>query len=106
MLEIRIPWMLLNFTDPSQRRVLQDPEGALPGEFGTTTVEGIRILAAARSGSAWRQWPASGRADDVALFTWPTWEEPRWRERVRPVYESMRETYRTIDPAVFHGGGR
>lgn len=106
VLEIRIPWMLLNFTDPSQRRVLQDPEGALPEAFGTVTVDGIRILAAARSGSAWRQWPASGREADVAFFTWDTWEEPRWRERVRPVYDAMREVYRTMNPPVLRGGGR
>ncbi len=106
VMEIRIPWMLLNFTDPSQRRVLQDPEGAVPGEFGTVTVDGIRILAAARDGPAWRQWPASGREADVALFTWDTWEEPRWRERVRPVYDAMREVYRTMNPPVLRGGGR
>jgi hypothetical protein len=106
VLEVRIPWMLLNFTDPSQRRVLQDPEGATPAEFGTTTVEGIRILAAARTGAAWTQWPASGRAGDVASFTWPTWQEPRWRERRRPVYDAMREVYRTVQPAILRGGDR
>jgi hypothetical protein len=106
VLEIRIPWMLLNFTDPSERRVLQDPEGQIPGEFGTTTVDGIRILAAARTGSRWTQWPAGGRANDVAFFTWPTWEEPRYRERARPVYDAMRETFRTMNPTVLRGGGR
>jgi hypothetical protein len=104
VLEVRIPWMLLNFTDPSERRVLQDPDGTIPAAFGTTTVEGIRILAAARDGSAWRQWPASGRAADVAAFTWPAWEQPRWRERQRPVYDLMRETYRTLEAPVLRGG--
>lgn len=106
VMEIRIPWMLLNFTDPSERRVLQDPEGAIPEAFGTVTVDGIRILAAVRDGSAWRQWPASGREADVAFFTWDTWEEPRWRERVRPVYDAMREVFRTMNPPVLRGGGR
>jgi Tetratricopeptide repeat len=106
VMEIRIPWMLLNVTDPSERRILQDPEGVTPGEFGTVTVDGIRILAAARTGPAWRQWPASGREADVATFTWPGWEEPRWRERIRPVYDAMREVYRTIHPPVLRGDGR
>jgi len=105
ILEVRIPWMLLNFTDPSERRVLQDPSsGPLPGEFGTQTVPGIRIVAAARDGGRWRQWPASGRAGDVAQYTWPTWEQPRWRERERPVYGAMREAYRTMRPPVMEGG--
>jgi len=103
--EVRIPWMLLNFTDPSERRVLQDPStGPVPDEFGTQTVPGIRIVAAARQGTAWTQFPASGRTADVAMFTWPTWEQPRWRERVRPAYAAMREVYRTLDPPVMHGG--
>jgi Tfp pilus assembly protein PilF len=99
--EVRISWMLLNFTDPSERRVLQDPAtGPTPEEFGTRTVDGIRIVAAARQGGGWAQWPASGRAADVALFTWPTWEMPRSRERVRPVFDAMREVFRTLDPPV------
>lgn len=99
--EVRIPWGLLNVTDPSERRVLQDPAtGPTPDEFGTRTVDGIRIVAAARQGGGWTQWPASGRAADVALFTWPTWEVPRSRERVRPVFDAMREVYRTLDPPV------
>jgi hypothetical protein len=38
------------------------------------------------------------------MFTWPTWEQPRSRERVRPAYAAMREVYRTLDPPVMHGG--
>ena len=103
--EVRIPWMLLNFTDPSERRVLQDPStGPVPEEFGTRTVPGIHIVAAARQGAAWAQWPASGRAADVPLFTWPTWEVPRSRERARPAFDAMREVFRTMDPPVMHGG--
>jgi len=101
--EVRIPWMLLNFTDPSERRVLQDAPGANPnGDFGTETVPGIRIVAAARSGSRWTQWPASGGASAVPLFTWPTWEMPRSRERIRPVFGAMRDAFRTMDPPVMH----
>jgi hypothetical protein len=99
--EVRIPWMLLNFTDPSERRVLQDPaSGPLPEEYGTVTVPGIRIVAAAREGGAWRSWPAAN--GQAALFTWPTWEVPRSRERERPVYAAMRDVFRTLDPPVTH----
>jgi hypothetical protein len=100
--EVRIPWMLLNFTDPSQRRLLQDPASGLPpAEFGTVTLDGIRIVAATRGPNGrWRSWPESGRAEDVAVYTWPTWEEPRWRARRRPVFGAMREVFRTLDPPV------
>lgn len=102
--EVRIPWMLLNFTDPSERRLLQDAAGAREGsDFGTETVPGIRILAAMRQGARWAQFPASSAAGDVAQYTWPTWEQPRSREVVRPVFGAMRDAFRTMDPPVMRG---
>ena len=65
------------------------------------TVPGIHIVAAARRGGAWQQFPAAGEAP---LFTWPTWEVPRYRERIRPVYGAMREVFRTMNPPVLRGG--
>jgi hypothetical protein len=90
VLEIRIPWNLLNVTDPSERRVLQDQPGT---RFGTMTVPDIGIVVAVPGAQEWRSWPASGSALDVARFTWPTWDEPRWRARRRPVFDTMRETF-------------
>ncbi len=92
--EIRIPWGLLNFTDPSQRRVLWDRSGTGTPMFPTETVDAIGItVAARRNDGRWRAWPASGRADDVARFSWATWEAPRWRARPRPVYAALREVF-------------
>lgn len=114
LIEIRIPWMLLNFTDPSARRVLQElpagvtreSVGAEPGApsdaaaadaFGTVTVPHIRIVAAATRGGRTRVWPAPGA--EPARFTWETWETPEWRARKRPLYEAMRRVFEAIDPA-------
>jgi hypothetical protein len=108
VIEVRIPWTLLGVTDPSSRRVLQDPSSQDPEgarELGTVVVPSIGIVAAVREpGGAWRAWPASGRAADVARFTWPTWEQPEWRARTRPVYDVMRQTWRTLDPPVTRQG--
>lgn len=106
--EVRIPWGLLNVTDPSQRRILQDESGAptldcqsregAAADFGTRTVEGFRLVAAARDArDSWSPLPGSGKKGDVALFTWPTWEEPIWRSRRRPVFEAMRSVFETLD---------
>jgi hypothetical protein len=107
VIEVRIPWMLLNFTDPSQRRLLQDPPDADDSDpFGTLTVEDIRIVAAFRDGEQeWTAWPGpkaalagidgagGATAGTVARYSWPTWESPSWRERRRPVFDAMRRVF-------------
>ncbi|MFO7893367.1 MAG: hypothetical protein R6U63_06535 [Longimicrobiales bacterium] len=116
-LEIRIPWGLLNVTDPSSRSVLYEEKRflrGLPEVFGIVTVEGIRIVTATRTGGAgggagtdtsdgggdrarWTALPTSGRAEDVALFAWPVWDEPRWRTRRRPVFDSLRAVFTELE---------
>jgi hypothetical protein len=100
--EVRIPWTLLNVTDPSSRRVLRvggpppknlDDDDVLP----TEVVEGIRVVATTRGADgAWKAWPRSGKATDVALFGWPTWEQPRWHARRRPAYEALRSAFAAV----------
>lgn len=101
--EVRIPWMLLNVTDPSQRRVLslgvdRSTAGSAGGTdpFRTQVTEGIRVHVRARSGyGEWLQRPVPGRS--AALFRWEKWEEPRWRQRARPVFETLRSVYRELE---------
>ena len=114
IVEIRMPWALLNVTDPSSRRVLQhapnrpDDEGwigSLAEDDAAQVVEGIRVVAAARlADDTWRNWPASGSAFDVAEITWETWEEPKWRERRRPVFEALRRIFLGISEPALHSG--
>jgi len=100
LIEVRVPWMLLGFTDPSERRVIQGGPGSETFETGIPTrlVEDIRILAAARFDDKWTSWPESEPV--VRSFTWPTWDEPTWSARVRPVFGVMRDTYAALDPLV------
>ncbi len=82
-IEIRMPWMLINVTDPSSRRVLF---GADSAGARTVAVPDIGLVAAApQPGGAW---PTA-----AARFSWPAWDEPRWRARTRPVYDSLRAAF-------------
>jgi len=126
VIEVRIPWMLLNFTDPSERRVLQDlPDGvskssigaetsatwdaSAAGFFGTVTVPDIGIAARWRSAAdgetpagadaGYVAWPATG--DAISRFSWAKWEQPRWRARKRPLFDAMRRSFERMEPAVF-----
>jgi tetratricopeptide (TPR) repeat protein len=120
-LEVRIPWTLLNVTDPSSRTVLQGPGRAnargaelggdgvwrlrpgvtqwpdsVFGELGTRQVDGIGVVAAVKAPGGWTSAPSAGRA--VARYSWPTWEAPEWVERERPTYAAMQDTYGRLDP--------
>jgi hypothetical protein len=94
-IELRIPWNLINVADPSSRAVLSSAQSDAR-EFTPTLVPSLGIAVAARtSDGVWRRWPARGAAG--ARFTWPGWDEPRWRARRRPVFDAMREAFRTVD---------
>lgn len=96
-LEVRIPWGLLNFSDPSSRRVVEDARAGQKGAPGTVVVPEIRLVAARRSGGRWIGWPASGGASAVARYSWTGWEVPSWAVRRRPAFEKMKETWESID---------
>jgi tetratricopeptide (TPR) repeat protein len=121
VLEVRIPWLLLNVTDPSSRTVLHGPGGAnargaalgadgvwrlrpdvsawpdsVFGELGTREIDGIGVVASLRRGEASREAPSAGAG--VARFTWPNWEEPRWTERARPTFAVMQGLFAALDP--------
>jgi hypothetical protein len=86
--ELRLPWMLLNVTDPSSRSVLF---GADAGGPGTVRVDDIGIVVAApRPDGAWPT--AHGR------FTWRGWEEPAWRARRRPAFDALRAAFAELEP--------
>jgi len=113
VIELRIPWALLNVTDPSSRRVLQhSPDrreqgwiATLSEEDASQVIEGIRIVAAARmKDDSWRSWPKSRSPFDVAEVSWKTWDEPLWRERRRPVFDALREVFTGARDSALHGG--
>jgi len=102
--ELRIPWLLINVTDPSGRHVLQSRGESM---LASVPVEGIGLLAAARlADDRWAAWPTSGARADVARFTWETWESPRWRARRRPVFTALSQVFRSLAPGGVLGQER
>ena len=106
LLELRIPWDLLNVTDPSTRTLLSDTK--TDGNFGTATAGDFHVgvllydkgsrptiagaLPAVENGT----WPAR-------LFTgwrWPAWTEPQSHARLKPVYDSIRTLWRAAPVAA------
>ena len=98
MLEIRLPWGLLNVTDPSTRTVLHDSIGA--GAFGVTTTDGVVVGAVryAREGHprpivATPTLSGSWQRSQFHPWLWPTWDTPVYHARLKPLFEAMREVW-------------
>ena len=98
VLEVRLPWQLLNVSDPSQRRVLAYDQVVEGEELGTLQIDGIRLFLGFRSGSEFRHWPTEGRVPDLPLLTWEPWTTPRWTTRLRPSYWLIREAWAEQGP--------
>ena len=88
LLEIRLPWALLNITDPSSGSVLYHDREAF--QFGTAASDGFRFgVVTWRKGTTpravgalpalhpGRRWSAA----DFATWTWAPWEEPEFHAR-------------------------
>lgn len=90
LIELRIPWDLLNVTDPSTRTLLLDRTAT--GPFGTVKAEDFHFMVVAydrRNGDSAQLGPSRG-------WRWEGWEEPEWQARLKPVYDSMRSTWKAL----------
>ncbi len=87
VLEIRIPWMLLGFTDPSNLQVwnyLYETNKLEPVE-----TEGLRVYPAVRP--ARRSQPS--KEVEPLEYTWEGWNRPAFYERKKEGFETLRVAY-------------
>jgi hypothetical protein len=88
LVEIRLPWSLLNVTDPSSHTVLKAVHEG--GRVETDVTEGFRfnLYALARGdGRILKELPAT------MTYRWPAWEHPRWHERLKPAYAALQQLW-------------
>jgi hypothetical protein len=102
LLQIRIPWDLLNVTDPSTRTLLFDPKTS--GTYGTVTAADfhVGVVIYAKGGATDSKvvgvLPAlkegRWRIADFTPWRWDGWKGPRSHSRLKPVYDSLRMLWR------------
>ena len=80
--EIRLPWGLIGFMDPSTRQVMGDLSSGM--EVSPVSTDGVR-LGAAREGAETEV--------PMALFSWETWELPTYHERLKQSYWILRDYF-------------
>jgi hypothetical protein len=99
-LEIRIPWAKLNFTDPTEARVLDNPvSGAnrsdAQGPLRTAVTEGIVVSIFLKDTGADTFVQAfSGNEDHP--FLWKLDGEPKYRERLKASYPVIQKYFETL----------
>ena len=96
IIEVRLPWGLLNVIDPSSRRVLFGMDKArMPAAQPT---EGFRLLVRSYDPRA-PQAPGDAlpkRGQPLPLWAWATWEQPRWYAEEKPQVDALRTEFGRI----------
>jgi hypothetical protein len=97
-IEVRIPWMLLGFTDPSSLQVIsyEDKEKRL---FAQST-EGIRLVPwiVKRSDGSVSGLEGSGAypVSQLPLYSWKSWDQVTYVERVKQSYTLMQQAFQSL----------
>ncbi len=98
MLELRLPWNLLNVSDPSTGTLLYEKtEG---DQIGTAHSDGFRLglVVTGRDSSLIAALPEPGPdqtwdAKNFRTWEWPSWTVPRYHQRLKPVYDSLKAVW-------------
>lgn len=89
IIEIRLPWQLLNVSDPSSVQVLNDIEGT--PEIESIKTDGFNILTyfvdAGGSSAAFN----SSDGDDE--YSWKGWDKPGYKMREKQTYQAFKELF-------------
>ncbi len=80
--EIRIPWMLIGFTDPSQKKVIGDFNEL--GAIESVTTDGVRIGVCLAESTA---------EAPMTLYSWENWDMPVTHERLKQSYWLLRDYF-------------
>lgn len=96
-IELRLPWALLNVSDPSTHRVLDGVARSEDSE--TTETDGFRFYAysfdARRPDDPPRD-QLPGRWRNAPPYRWPAWDEPRYRLELKESASVIAETAKEL----------
>ncbi|BFH61600.1 hypothetical protein [Paenibacillus azoreducens] len=98
IIEMRIPWMLLGFSDPSSLQVIDYSPLKQGKAFSTVTTDGIRLIPwLVQKGETKASWP--GQASDtldirnIKPYTWKPWDTVHYSEQLKQSYYAMQKVY-------------
>ena len=86
VLEIRIPWQLLNVTDPSSKQIMGD--FYTEQSIASISFEGFSVGAGLLADG--------GMISLSGSFTYEAWTMPEYRERLKPAYYVLQEALKEL----------
>ena len=100
VIEGRIPWQLLNFKDPSLKEVMGDLWKN--GLSASAETNGVRVaVVATEDGKVQQTLPKAANGmlqqKDAYLYSWKSWDNPIFHERLKDSYQMMAEIYGTTE---------
>ena len=102
VIEVRIPWGMLQVVDPSTRSVLYGNPAT--GKVAGVPTDGFRFIVESydptRPQSPGDKLPRGAASSNTfgnpVTWTWPTWESPQWYAEVKPLFAAMQKTFAAI----------
>ncbi|SIT72121.1 hypothetical protein [Edaphobacillus lindanitolerans] len=95
MLELRIPWLLIQAKDPSLKEFMGDL--AKDGEQASVVIDriGLGALFVGEDGRVNDSFPAmkDGVLGKLDGYSWEEWHEPKYEERLKQSYWIMKKTF-------------
>ena len=90
VLEVRIPWTMLGYTDPSTLRVWDYPYAA--DGIKAVEVEGLRVYPSVRN-------PGQTSPEEIEPmdYSWRGWDQPTYHERKKQSYYSLKREFEGHD---------
>ena len=101
VIEVRIPWGMLQVLDPSSHSVLAGIAGTSEGI--ATATDGFRFVVEsydpANPASGGDRLPVaqgSARFGNPPTWIWPTWDVPKWHSETKPLFAAMQRAFGAI----------
>jgi hypothetical protein len=88
VLEIRIPWELMNFMDPSEGQIISGFGNGVVSQFNPLHIEAIHLGGGLANSSTMG-------ALSLGTYSLHSWDLPNYHERLKPAYYILRGAYAT-----------
>ncbi|KAA0548136.1 hypothetical protein FZW96_10440 [Bacillus sp. BGMRC 2118] len=100
-LELRLPWMLLNFKDPSQHEIMGDMYSSSNGIKSSFITEGIKVgvVQTDKNHQVLQSIPRVSELQNEEayhLYKWERWDTPTYKERLKQSYYLLKESFSKV----------